>query len=139
MEYQCYLIQSCSGKRTYVGVTIDLRRRLRQHNGEIVGGAKATRADRPWKFVCHVGTFEKKNALRFEWMWKNMRPKKRRGLESRIEKLNTLLRKERWTEASPLSADMPLCITWIGHGFALESLPSHIEQKAPAGQTAANK
>ncbi len=30
-------------QRTYVGITVDVPRRLRQHNGEIVGGAISTR------------------------------------------------------------------------------------------------
>jgi len=34
--------------RTYVGIAIDVDRRLRQHNGELVGGARSTRAHRPW-------------------------------------------------------------------------------------------
>ena len=41
-----YLLQ-CSDGSFYTGVTTDLERRLRQHNGEIVGGANYTRARRP--------------------------------------------------------------------------------------------
>ena len=36
-----YLLVSTSGN-TYVGATVDLNRRLRQHNKEIKGGAVAT-------------------------------------------------------------------------------------------------
>lgn len=32
----------CTDNATYVGATVDLNRRLRQHNGEIKGGAHAT-------------------------------------------------------------------------------------------------
>lgn len=35
----------------YTGVTTDVKRRLRQHNGEERGGARATRANRPYTMV----------------------------------------------------------------------------------------
>jgi hypothetical protein len=38
-----YLLLNKTGKCTYVGATIDLNHRLRQHNGEIKGGAKYNR------------------------------------------------------------------------------------------------
>lgn len=45
-----YIIQSANG-RLYTGITTDIKRRLRQHNGELVGGARYTRAGRPWIVV----------------------------------------------------------------------------------------
>jgi len=48
--WQVYLIENVRG-RYYIGITTDIKRRLRQHNGEIKGGAKATRAGRPWKVI----------------------------------------------------------------------------------------
>ena len=42
-----YVLVSRAG-RTYVGIATDVRRRLRQHNGELAGGARATRPGRPW-------------------------------------------------------------------------------------------
>ena len=41
-EWFCYLLINTNNNSTYVGVTKNLERRLRQHNGEISGGAKAT-------------------------------------------------------------------------------------------------
>lgn len=38
-------------KRTYVGSTNNIERRLRQHNGEIVGGGKYTAKGRPWVLI----------------------------------------------------------------------------------------
>ena len=38
--HYCYFLQSKN--RTYNGYTVDLHRRLRQHNGELAGGAKVT-------------------------------------------------------------------------------------------------
>ena len=47
-----YLLQ-CSDGSFYTGVTTDLSRRVRQHNGEIVGGANYTRARRPVTLAWH--------------------------------------------------------------------------------------
>ena len=50
-----YLVR-CSDGSFYTGVTTDLKRRVRQHNGEIVGGANYTRTRRPvalaWYEAC---------------------------------------------------------------------------------------
>ena len=54
-SWYVYLLQ-CSDGSFYTGVTTDLKRRVRQHNGEIVGGANYTRARRPvalaWYEAC---------------------------------------------------------------------------------------
>ena len=66
----CYMLASDDGKKTYVGATINPDRRLRQHNGELAGGARATHG-RSWKRRFLVGGFDnEKAALRFEWRWK---------------------------------------------------------------------
>jgi structure-specific endonuclease subunit SLX1 len=73
----CYCLVSEKG-RTYVGATIDIDRRLRQHNGEIRGGAKATSKEPGgWKRLCHVAGFPDNHAaLQFEWRWKKLSRKK---------------------------------------------------------------
>jgi structure-specific endonuclease subunit SLX1 len=66
----CYMLQSVDGARTYVGATVDPNRRLRQHNGEICGGARATKG-RCWTRRYLIGGFaDERAALRFEWRWK---------------------------------------------------------------------
>ena len=66
----CYMLASTDGRKTYVGATVDPDRRLRQHNGEICGGARATKG-RCWNRRFLVGGFEdERAALRFEWRWK---------------------------------------------------------------------
>lgn len=45
-EWVVYMLR-CADGTLYTGVTRDLERRLRQHNGELVGGASYTRARRP--------------------------------------------------------------------------------------------
>lgn len=60
------------GPRTYVGATNDLARRLRRHNGALRGGARATRAGRPWRFLYHTDApMTKSQALRLERCIKN--------------------------------------------------------------------
>ena len=44
--YFVYLIR-CRGDTLYAGITTDLARRMRQHRGELPGGAKFTRAHPP--------------------------------------------------------------------------------------------
>jgi predicted GIY-YIG superfamily endonuclease len=68
----CYMLEADDEGRskTYVGATIDPARRLRQHNGELAGGARAT-AGRHWRRRFLVGGFaDERAALRFEWRWK---------------------------------------------------------------------
>ncbi|XP_021617692.1 structure-specific endonuclease subunit SLX1 isoform X2 [Manihot esculenta] len=54
-----YLILSTNAPiKTYVGVTNNFSRRLKQHNGELKGGAKASRAGRPWIGACIIRGFD---------------------------------------------------------------------------------
>ncbi|MBK9031978.1 MAG: GIY-YIG nuclease family protein [Myxococcales bacterium] len=69
-----YVLVSGRG-RTYVGITTDVGRRLRQHNGELAGGARATRAHRPW----HVGRLLGPIASRGGAQVVEARVKRRRG------------------------------------------------------------
>ena len=71
-----YLLVSTSGN-TYVGATVDLNRRLRQHNKEIKGGAHATgikvAQGETWIRAAHVSGFpDWQAALQFEWRWKQL-------------------------------------------------------------------
>ncbi|CAN5199764.1 GIY-YIG nuclease family protein [soil metagenome] len=50
-------ILHCADNTYYIGKTIDLKKRLRQHNGEISGGAKYTRVRRPVK-LSYSETYE---------------------------------------------------------------------------------
>ena len=56
IDWHVYLLESDTG-RTYVGCTIDLARRLDEHNGIKSGGAKATRGWRPWRISRTWGPF----------------------------------------------------------------------------------
>jgi structure-specific endonuclease subunit SLX1 len=102
-----YLLESSTGA-TYIGATIDLDRRLRQHNKEIKGGAHATgsRVARGeiWERVGYVSGFpDWQAALQFEWRWKNLSRTKafrniKKPLDRRLAALNRLLSLAKSTE-----------------------------------------
>ena len=65
-----YVLRSESGAY-YVGCTTDIHRRVRQHNGEIVGGAKCTRSNRPWRLAKAYGSYANRSeALKAEYALK---------------------------------------------------------------------
>ena len=69
-----YLLQ-CEDGNTYIGATVDPDRRLRQHNKELVGGARRTTAKSAaglkWQRIVYVSGFkDNHHALQFEWRWK---------------------------------------------------------------------
>jgi structure-specific endonuclease subunit SLX1 len=90
---------------TYVGATINLDRRLRQHNKEIKGGAFATgckvNKGETWMRVAYVEGFpDWKSALQFEWRWKQLTrqiPTTMHPLQRRMKALYTLMHLERAT------------------------------------------
>ena len=99
--WKCYLLSTSGGSNTYVGVTPDLDRRLRQHNGLLSGGAKATHG-RQWERLCHITGFpDSKAALQFEWRWKQIsRRQEGTPVQRRVKALQILLALERPTEAA---------------------------------------
>jgi predicted GIY-YIG superfamily endonuclease len=71
-----------NGLRIYVGKTLDVRRRLRQHNGGIAGGGRTTKAmrnktatDRLWCVAIVTGFADAKQALQFEYRCHRFRRK----------------------------------------------------------------
>jgi predicted GIY-YIG superfamily endonuclease len=106
-----YLLVSTNGN-TYVGATVDLERRLRQHNKEIKGGAHATGVKvaqgEVWTRAAHVSGFpDWQSALQFEWRWKHLSrkyPSKMNPLERRMMALKDLLALQQSTsKAKPYS------------------------------------
>ena len=57
-----YVLWSERLRRSYVGITTDLARRFAQHQGLRAGGARATRAGRPWRMAACYGPFEDRGA-----------------------------------------------------------------------------
>jgi structure-specific endonuclease subunit SLX1 len=106
-----YLLTS-SNNATYIGATVDLERRLRQHNKEIKGGAHATGVKvskgEIWTRSLHIEGFPSWSAaLQFEWRFKQLSrklPQQMYPLERRITALKMLLELERPTsKAIPYS------------------------------------
>lgn len=90
----CYVLYS--GNYTYNGYTVDVRHRLRQHNGEITGGARATTQHRPWNVLCVLTSndvkFTNRLALSIEWhirypTGKRPKPAEYHGVEGRVKSL----------------------------------------------------
>jgi putative endonuclease len=63
--WQVYLLQ-CADGSLYTGVASDLSRRLRQHNGELSGGARYTRGRRPVRLAWHQACTTRAEAQRRE-------------------------------------------------------------------------
>ena len=99
---------------TYAGVSPDPVRRLRQHNGEIVGGAKYTTGKGPgWEHICLVRGFQDKiHSMQFEWAVKHVAPRNAGGVVNRIKKLYAVLNKPKWTSKAPDADTVPLILEW---------------------------
>lgn len=67
-----YILSNHDGSRYYTGVTTNPHRRLLQHNGRVLGGAKATQAGRPWRTVWLSPAMQHGDALRKEWELKQL-------------------------------------------------------------------
>lgn len=64
-EWYIYLVR-CVDNSLYCGITTDMPRRLAQHNGEIRGGAKCTRARRPVVLEAAVACANRSTAAKHE-------------------------------------------------------------------------
>ena len=106
-NFYVYLLyaNASAGQQTYVGATVDLDHRLRQHNKEIKGGAVATSIKvargETWRRHCYVSGFPTwQAALQFEWRWKQLHrklPRTQTPLENRMKALQLLLSLDRPT------------------------------------------
>lgn len=68
-EYFLYLLVNSTNNYTYVGITNNMDRRLRMHNGEIKGGAKYTTMNKKngmWELFGFIHGLDKSLALSIE-------------------------------------------------------------------------
>jgi len=80
MWYVYFLL--CSDFSLYCGITTNLEKRLKQHNGEIQGGAKYTRCRRPCHFVYIKKAMNRSIASKLEYQFKQL---------SRKNKINIII------------------------------------------------
>ena len=109
--YHCYLIYSKKFNCTYIGITDNLERRIKQHNGYLKGGAKATKKSQDWMYYIIVSGFNcKSETCSFEWLWKHQKNKYDRwtktssGIKKKLSRLINLLLEDKWKH-----------LTLIGH------------------------
>lgn len=76
----CVYILKCSDNTLYTGITNDLEKRIKKHNGELAGGAKYTRARRPVELVYSEKCDSKSQALIREREVKKMKRKEKIAL-----------------------------------------------------------
>ena len=108
----CYLLYLPGTNRTYIGATKDPDHRLRQHNGELSGGAKATKG-KQWTQAFYLSGFpDWRSTLQFEWAWKYY-GRGKPGLKGKIAALNILRTKDRATSKSRPFVEWPAPI--LGH------------------------
>ena len=92
----CYCIRNEKKTKTYVGATNHFCRRIRQHNREIVGGAKATGGYKWHKIILVHGFNTRHDLLSFEWHFKHVVTVNKSGIKRRVEALTKLLSIDRW-------------------------------------------
>ena len=141
-KYFCYILRSACTGRTYIGATTNPARRLRQHNGELVGGARATRRGRPWRCVAVVsGLPSWSDALKLEWrMKRGPGGGGRRGGATggrKLDKCDVLcdvLRMNRWTRTATPTEQLEgvIRVTWCSTDARAMAAEKQLKEERPA-------
>jgi predicted GIY-YIG superfamily endonuclease len=121
---------------TYVGMTNDMRQRLRRHNGEITGGARYTHniklvTGQPWRLLFLVSGFPSARAARqLEWRMHQRKlgvpnlgrsPFDDTASGKRAWQLFSALAMEHVTSTAPRTADMELQIMWRSNAYMAQA------------------
>lgn len=95
-NYIVYVLINTTNNCTYVGITNNPDRRIRMHNGELIGGAKYTKMKKGigiWKYYGIILGLDKHTALSIEKKI-HIHSRKMKGcspLEKRVNYINNLL------------------------------------------------
>jgi len=69
--WSVYLLR-CADNTLYCGITTNLNKRVRQHNGELVGGAKYTKVRQPCELVYSETSENRSTASKREYEIKSL-------------------------------------------------------------------
>ena len=94
-QFLVYLLTNSHSDRSYLGITNNPDRRIRQHNGEIKGGAKYTHSFKgcgQWNYKLQIINLSKSEALSIERTVKNKRNQFRGkdGISKKIDVLTNI-------------------------------------------------
>ncbi len=90
--YYVYILL-CTGDSLYTGITSDLKHRMRQHIGQLKGGAKYTALHPPKELAAVWTVADKIAAAKMEYALKRLTPAQKRQLVAQPELLTALLPK----------------------------------------------
>ncbi len=91
MSWAVYLLR-CADNSLYCGITNNVEKRLRQHNGELVGGAKYTKTRQPCELVYVEQAESRSSASQREYQLKKLTRLQKETLI--LSPDNSLLRKD---------------------------------------------
>uniref|UniRef100_A0A1D1XJG7 Structure-specific endonuclease subunit SLX1 homolog n=1 Tax=Anthurium amnicola TaxID=1678845 RepID=A0A1D1XJG7_9ARAE len=143
--FACYLLCSLCPRykgHTYIGFTINPRRRIRQHNGEIRCGAWRTKCKRPWEMVlCIHGFPSQVSALQFEWAWQHPKEslavrkaaatfRSLSGIENKIRLAYAMLTLPQW-ESLNITVNY-FSTKYMRHSAHCPRLPKHMRVRVHA-------
>ena len=113
----CYILYNDKNNKTYNGYTTNIKRRIRQHNAIIKGGARATTIDvkkynahdnAHWKYLAVITSpiLDKNTAMSLEWHIryptnKKLRPKEFMGPLGRLSSLNLVFQNPKFQDLIP--------------------------------------